>query len=186
MSSRLNQFIAIALYYFVGLLCFFAFQAQVNPCVKLGNSVSKWKVSENEGSNVVHFLLFVTVFSLNCMFFFSLYILLLIIDILMLVRLRQEDVCLLRVWICAQTIHILIIFAEFLTLMPWCITKLHHIEGPFMISTLNAVFTCFFLVALHVYKQHLKVQQQLCIEEVSWYTFPTEVQQEVINEHQNH
>jgi hypothetical protein len=117
-----------------------------------------------------------------CTFFFSLYILLLIIDMVILVRIRQENVLFLLVWLCAQTLDTLMVLGELLTLMPWCITKRQQIQGPFVLSILKTAFTCFFLVAVYVYKMHLKVQLKRHIQEISWKSIPTEVQQTNIQE----
>jgi hypothetical protein len=74
------------------------------------------------------------------------------------------------------------VLAEFLTVMPWCITKVRQLEGPFLLSISNAVYTAFFLVIVYVYKQQIKAQQKTNIKEISWKSIPVEVQQEVINE----
>jgi hypothetical protein len=146
-------------------------------------SVTKSSVSGNENADLLQLLLLMTVLSLYCTFFLALCILVIIIDILMLVRNRQDNLVLMYVWVFTQTLHILMVLAEFLTVMPWCITKVHQLEIPSLLSVLNAVYTAFFLMIVYVYKQQIKVQQNKNIQEISWKSIPTEVQQEVINEH---
>lgn len=182
MSFRLNQCIITTLYYIVTLVCFLIFVFQANPCAIVRESVIKSKVSGIEDAGLLQLFLLMTALSLYCTFFLALCILVIVIDILMLVRNRQENLVLIYVWICTQTVHILMVLAEFLTVMPWCITKVRQLEGPFLLSISNAVYTAFFLVIVYVYKQQIKAQQKTNIKEISWKSIPVEVQQEVINE----
>jgi hypothetical protein len=53
---------------------------------------------------------------------------------------------------------------------------------PFLLAVFNAVITCILLVKMNNYRQKLKFQQNINIQEVHHSTIPMEVQQDVINE----
>jgi hypothetical protein len=120
---------------------------------------------------------------MDCTFVFALCILLFIIDITIIVRNLQENQVLVHVWLFAHTLYTMYFLAGILRFEPLCITKLHQIEGPFLLSASNALLTFFFLMIVFVCRQQLKVQQNRNIRQVLPNTIPMEVQQDVINEH---
>jgi hypothetical protein len=113
---------------------------------------------------------------MDCTFFFALCILLFIIDITISVRNLKEKQGLVHVWLFAHALYTMYFLAGLLSFEPFCITKLHKIEGPFLLSASNILLTFFFLVMVYVCRQQLKAQQNMNIQQVLPNTNTVEVQ----------
>lgn len=178
----LKQCILTAVYYVFSLMCVFAILYEAHPCATQKNySLTESFGRRSEATPELRSYLFVSALAVTCSFLLALCILLTIIDILNIVKNGEREMYFPSVWLCIHIIYTLMLSIGWILIMAKCVTKLAQIQVQILLSVLNAMVSSTFLVMANIYKQQLREQQNISMQGI--YHNTTEIQQQVVNEH---